>query len=100
MRSNEKGVNLDKDIENALKKRAIGYETTEVTEEYTSSDEGEIRMIKRKIVSKNVPPDVSAVKLLFENTATDDLSSMTDEELENEKIRLLNILLKESKNDS
>lgn len=91
---------MDKDIEKALKKRAIGYETTEITEEYSSSDEGEIRMVKRKIVSKNVPPDVSAVKLLFENSSTDDISSMTDEELENEKIRLLNILLKESKNDS
>ncbi len=91
---------MDKDIEKALKKRAIGYETTEITEEYSSSDEGEIRMVKRKIVSKNVPPDVSAVKLLFENSSSDDISSMTDEELENEKIRLLNILLKESKNDS
>ena len=91
---------MDKDIENALKKRAIGYETTEITEEYSSSDEGEIRMIKRKIVSKNVPPDVSAVKLLFDNASTDDVTQMTDEELEKEKIRLLNILLKESKNDS
>lgn len=91
---------MDKDIENALKKRAIGYETTEITEEYSSSDEGEIRMVKRKIVSKNVPPDVSAVKLLFDNASTDDVTQMTDEELEKEKIRLLNILLKESKNDS
>ncbi len=91
---------MDRDIENALKKRAIGYETTEITEEYSSSDEGEIRMIKRKIVSKNVPPDVSAVKLLFDNASTDDVTQMTDEELEKEKIRLLNILLKESKNDS
>lgn len=91
---------MDKDIENALKKRAIGYETTEITEEYSSSDEGEIRMVKRKIVSKNVPPDVSAVKLLFDNASTDDITQMTDEELEKEKIRLLNILLKESKNDS
>ncbi len=91
---------MDKEIEEALKKRAIGYETTEITEEYSSSDEGEIRMVKRKIVSKNVPPDVSAVKLLFDNSPTDDISNMTDEELEKEKIRLLNVLLKESKNDS
>ncbi len=84
---------MDKDIENALKKRAIGYETTEITEEYSSSEEGEIRMVKRKIVSKNVPPDVSAVKLLFENSSSDDISTMTDDELEKEKIRLLNILL-------
>ena len=91
---------MDKEIEKALKKRAIGYETTEITEEYSSSEEGEIRMVKRKIVSKNVPPDVSAVKLLFDNSAQDDVLNMTDEELEKEKIRLLNVLLKESKNDS
>ncbi|MBQ9782266.1 MAG: hypothetical protein IJW26_03680, partial [Clostridia bacterium] len=72
----------------------------EITEEYSSSEEGEIRMVKRKIVSKNVPPDVSAVKLLFDNSAQDDVLNMTDEELEKEKIRLLNVLLKESKNDS
>ena len=91
---------MDKEIEKALKKRAIGYETTEITEEYSSSEEGEIRMVKRKIVSKNVPPDVSAVKLLFDNSGQDDVLNMTDEELEKEKIRLLNVLLKESKNDS
>lgn len=91
---------MDKEIQEALKKRATGYETTEITEEYSSSDEGEIRMVKRKIVSKNVPPDVSAVKLLFDNDSGDDILNMTDEELEQEKLRLLNVLLKESKNDS
>ncbi len=90
---------MDKQVEEALKKRAIGYETTEITEEYSSNDDGEIRMVKRKVVSKNVPPDVSAVKLLYDSLQTDDITSMTDEELEKEKIRLLN-LLKESNNDS
>ncbi len=91
---------MDNDIKQALKKRAVGYETTEITEEYSTSDEGEVRMVKRKIVSKNVPPDVSAVKLLFDNFTIDDISSMTDDELEKERLRLINELLKESKNDS
>ncbi len=52
-----------------------------------------MRMIKRKVVSKNVPPDVSAAKLLYElEGGTGNLKDLTDEELENEKQRLLELL--------
>ena len=52
-----------------------------------------MRMIKRKVVSKNVPPDVSAAKLLYElEGGTTDLKDLTDEELEKEKQRLIQIL--------
>ncbi len=50
-------------------------------------------MVKRKVISKNVPPDVSAVKLLVELTGEDDIKNLSDEELEREKTRLL-VLLK------
>ena len=54
-------------------------------------------MIKRKVVSKNVPPDVSAAKLLYElEGEADNLKNLTDEELEMEKQRLLELL----KNDA
>ena len=80
-------------IESALKKRAFGYDSTEVTEEYSQGDDGGVRLIKRKVVSKNVPPDVSAVKLLMElQNEKPSFESMTDEELEKEKIRLIKIL--------
>ena len=50
-------------------------------------------MIKRKVVSKNVPPDVSAAKLLYEiEGGATNLKDLTDEELEKEKQRLLEIL--------
>ncbi len=50
-------------------------------------------MVKRKVVSKNVPPDVSAVKLLVEINGEEDVKNLSDEDLEKEKIRLL-VLLK------
>ena len=46
---------------------------------------------KKKITKKNVPPDITALKMLAEQTETP-LEYMTDEELEEEKKRLLNIL--------
>ena len=54
-------------------------------------------MVKRKVVSKNVPPDVQAAKLLYElDGDVDNLKELTDEELENEKQRLLEILKNQS----
>ncbi len=91
---------MDIELEKALKKRALGYDTCEVTEEYVENDSGEVRMIKRKVVSKNVPPDVTAVKLLVEARVEDSIDSMTDEELLIEKKRLLKIIEKELKDES
>ncbi len=60
-----------------------------------------MRMIKRKVVSKNVPPDVSAAKLLYElDGSVTNLKDLTDEELENEKQRLLELLKKDADADS
>lgn len=58
-------------------------------------------MVKRKVVSKNVPPDVSAVKLLIGlREADNDLKNLSDDELEAEKQRLLKILLEEEYEDN
>ena len=87
----------EKSIKKALKKRALGYDSTEVTEEYTEDGDGGVRLVKRKVVSKNVPPDVSAAKLLIELDGGDsDITKLTDEELEKEKQRLIKLLLKEN----
>ena len=69
-----------------------------MTEEYVGEDGGGVKMVKRKVVSKNVPPDVSAVKLLVELSNETDVKNLTDEELEMEKIRLIKLL--ESQNES
>ena len=87
-------------LEKALEKKALGYDTEEVVEEYQEGD-GEIRLTKKKVTKKNVPPDITALKLLLDNIKIGEKSveEMTDEELENEKNKLLELLNKENKND-
>lgn len=82
-----------KNLKDALIQKALGYDAVEVIEEY-SEDDGEVKLIKRKVTTKNVPPDVTALKLLIENFNENSLESMSDEQLEKEKIRLLELLAK------
>lgn len=83
-------------IKKALKKRALGYDSTEVTEEYQEKEDGSVKMIKRKVVSKNVPPDVTALKLFLDiENETDDIKNLTDDELQEEKIRLIKLLMED-----
>ena len=72
----------------ALRKRAIGYEVSEHITEYDS--EGNI--IKDKITTKDVPPDLSAIKLLLELSGESNVESLTEEELVGERDRLLAVL--------
>lgn len=78
-------------IRDAILKVALGYTVEEVTEEYDAKD-GELRLIKRKETKKDVPPDLKAVKLLLEDS---DYSALTDEQLEEERQRLLRELKEE-----
>ena len=73
-------------IREAILKVALGYSVGEVTEEYDARD-GELKLIKRKETHKDIPPDLKAVKLLLEDGT--DYSALSDEELEEEKKRLL-----------
>lgn len=80
-------------IRKALLKRALGYDTSEVVEEYAKNDD-DMTVVRKKITTKNVPPDISAAKILLddiEKTKTD-LSELGDEQLLAEKNRLLNLL--------
>lgn len=86
----------EEQIKRALLRRAVGFDADEVIEEYGFS-EGEAVLVKRKVTKKKVPPDVSAAKLLLEESAP--LSALSDEELEKEKQRLLNLLKEVSKDD-
>ena len=88
--------NLTEQLFQAVKRKAIGYTTTENVEEYALVD-GELSIVKRKVTQKEVAPDIAAVKFLIDESAVDSYSEMTEEELKNEKIRLLN-LLKEAEN--
>ena len=90
----KKKTDLQSDYKKALIKKALGYDAIETVEEYAET-EGEIKLLKKKVTKKNVPPDVTALKLLLESEQTP-VSSMTDEQLEEEKQRLL-ALLQQSK---
>ena len=78
----------DEHIKNVLIKKALGYDSTETVEEYVSDNEGEIKLSKRKVTVKAVPPDMTALKMLMDDGTTS-VAEMTDEQLEAEKARLL-----------
>ena len=82
-----------KDLEQALIKKALGYDATEVVEEYVGDDDGEVKLSKKKVTTKNVPPDMTALKILLDSHHKE-VCDMTDQELYDEKLRLL-CLLKE-----
>lgn len=81
----------DERILNAVRKVALGFSLEEITEEYGVED-GELKLIKRRETHKDIPPDLKAVKILMEEK---DYSSLSDEELEREKTRLLKQLKEE-----
>lgn len=75
-----------------LLKRAKGYSYREKTEEFNVVD-GKAVLSKKKVVTKRTHPDVAAVKALLEISENDlDVSQMTDEQLQVEKLRLLQLL--------
>ena len=79
------------EYKSAIVKKALGYDTTEVVEEYVSDDTGEIKLTKKKVTKKNVPPDLTALKMLIDSEE-EPIETMTDEQLEEEKKRLLKLL--------
>ena len=96
-RSKKQKVDLKQDLKDALIKKALGYDVKEVVEEYSSDDDGQVKLNKKKVTTKFVPPDMTALKILLDENQKD-VSQMTDEELYEEKIRLL-YLLKQIQND-
>ena len=90
-RCKRKKAVTEKELKIALIKKALGYDCTEVVEEYVGGEEGEIKLCKKKVTTKNVPPDMTALKILLDEKQTD-LSELTDEELLLEKKRLLGLL--------
>ena len=81
-------------IEKSLIKKALGYQYKEVIEEYSIDENGE-KLSKKKVTTKDVPPDISAVKLLLDSFAeTKDLNfeNMTEEELKAEIKKAVDLL--------
>ena len=82
----------DEGIKKALLKCAVGFDTSEIVEEYTVN-EGELKLVKRKVTKRDVPPDIKAVKMLLDGEA--DASQMSDEELEKRREKLIAMLKEE-----
>ena len=90
-------MNEEEEIRSALLRKALGYTADEVVEEYVLGEEGEERLLKKKITKKHVSPDIAAMKVYFEKymPAEIDVSRMSEAELLEEKARLLKILKEE-----
>ena len=86
------------EVQDALIKKALGYDVTEVVEEYVGSDQGEIKLSKKKVTKQNVPPDMTALKILLDQNEQPP-ERMSDEQLQKEKMRLLELLEKYRKKE-
>ena len=76
----------------ALKSCIKGLTTKEVTTEYVLDDEtGKMKIVKQKVNEKSLPPNVDLLKLIYPHLVEKkkDYDSLTDDELEKEKQRLL-----------
>ncbi len=90
MKEKSKATKTISDFEQVLIKKALGYDVKEVVEEYVNED-GEIKLSKKKVTKKNVPPDMTALKILLDERSVP-LEQLSDQELEEEKVRLLRLL--------
>ena len=81
------------ELSKTLLKVALGFKVAEVTEEFAEVD-GELKLTKRKRIKKDVPPDLKAVQLLLSESGGS-ITGLSDEELEREKQRLLQLLKSE-----
>jgi len=59
-------------VENALFRRAIGYEYDEVTETVEKNTKGKMVLVSRKIVKKFLPPDNIAIIFYLKNRVSED----------------------------
>ena len=91
-KSNMKDFN--EKIKKALLKKALGYTATEIIEEYANTDDGMV-LQKKKITSKDIPPDLASFKALLENSSPKgEFDDLSDEQLLEEKNKLLKKLSK------
>ncbi len=92
---------ITKSVQEMLLKKALGYTVDEVVEEFSEDKDGEFKLTKRKVTKKYLPPDVSAGRILMElSKAQPSLQTMTDEQLAQERKRLLTLLSQETEDEN
>lgn len=82
---------LKNQVLDALKKRALGYVSTENIVEYGICD-GQLAPLKRRETSKEVPADISAIKLILEETESQGEEELSYSQLLIEKEKILKSL--------
>lgn len=88
-------------LKNSLLKKARGFIVEEIIEESVKSENtSNLNLVKRKVTTKEIPPDMNAIKYLMEleNLNQDKYSNLSDDELQREKIKLLKLLKEEEVN--
>lgn len=73
-------------VKDALIRCAVGLSASEVVEEFSADGDGELRLVKRKVTTREVPPDIKAVKMLMDGEGVTDIS---EEELQAEREKLI-----------
>ena len=84
-------------IEKSLLKKALGYRYNEVIEEFSVNEDGE-KLTKRKVTTKDVPPDMTAVKLLLDSLDVSkdvNFEELSDDELKTEIKKAMELLEKQ-----
>ncbi len=81
-----------------LKKLAMGGITKELNKEFVADSNGILKIGKQKEVTKLTLPDVDLLKFVYSVSQELNIKNMSDEELENEKKRLIKQLLQEEEN--
>ena len=75
-------------VKEALTKCAVGLSASETIEEFAVED-GELKLVKKKVTRREIPPDIKAVKMLLDSEST---VGATDEELAAERENLIKML--------
>ncbi|MBR2468292.1 MAG: hypothetical protein IKB42_04555 [Clostridia bacterium] len=83
-------MDIKEKLKQTLIKKATGYKVEESVCEYGVEEDG-VRLLKKKVSTKYYPPDITAINLLL-NEKDIDYKDLTDQELEEEKEKILKLL--------
>ena len=84
---------INQAIKGALIKKALGYTSTEIIEEYSNGEDGLV-LQKKKVTSKDIPPDIQSFKALLDiqGDKANAFEGMSDEELLKEKEEIIKLI--------
>jgi len=85
-------------VEKAIYKKAVGFKSVSVVDEWAVDQNGTLSIVKRKVTTKDTEPDLGAAKMILDSASQVDYDSMTPQQLLEEKQRLIKELL-QNEND-